>query len=263
MQSINDIPAGLRVPAQVPLDGKIYFANQSTLANLGPSNNLAFTYFKGMIAYCAQEQTRWEWREPNTISEVGLLPTNFVYPSNLTIFGVDYSAKSYNFFPVTFNNTNTQSTPEQILNSLEMSFDWKKGQVTDITKTPQDLPEKVTNNIHIRNGFIGYNKPELIAGQVFHPQIFNGEDPVLFEALVYNLGIKIKDFSEIADYNPTLVISKYTPTTKKKANIPEENFPILTWRKGSYKISLDNDPIRLTRVPIQASYQVIDFGQEH
>lgn len=96
--SVNDIPAGLRVPAQIPLDAKVYKLSQADLSNLGPSNNLAYTYFKGMIAYCAQEQTRWEWREPKFVGEVGLLSSNFVYPDNLSIFGIDYSLKTYNFF---------------------------------------------------------------------------------------------------------------------------------------------------------------------
>ena len=100
MQSTNDIPAGLRVPAQIPLDGKLYFASQNVLADLGPSNNLAFTYYKGMRVYCAQEQTRWEWRQPDNPSEVGLLVSNFTYPPGLIINGVDYGNKEYNFFKV-------------------------------------------------------------------------------------------------------------------------------------------------------------------
>jgi hypothetical protein len=97
--SVNDIPVGLRIPSQIPLDAKVYKLSQADLAYLGPSSNLAYTYFKGMIAYCALEETRWEWREPNFVGEVGLLPTNFLYPSNLIIFGIDYSQKAYNFFP--------------------------------------------------------------------------------------------------------------------------------------------------------------------
>jgi hypothetical protein len=96
--SVNDIPVGLRVPSQIPLDAKVYKLSQADLAYLGPSSNLAYTYFKGMIAYCALEQTRWEWREPKFVGEVGLLPTNFLYPINLIIFGIDYSSKAYNFF---------------------------------------------------------------------------------------------------------------------------------------------------------------------
>ena len=100
MTGVNDIPVGLRTPSQIPLDAKVYKLSQADLANLGLGNNLAYTYFKGMIAYCALEQTRWEWREPNFIGEVGLLPTNFLYPSNLIIFGIVYSSKSYNFFQI-------------------------------------------------------------------------------------------------------------------------------------------------------------------
>ena len=103
--SVSDIPSGLRVPAQIPLDAKVYKLSQADLAYLGPSSNLAYTYFKGMIAYCALEQTRWEWREPKFIGEVGLLPTNFLYPSNLIIFGIVYSSKSYNFFIIPLSGT--------------------------------------------------------------------------------------------------------------------------------------------------------------
>lgn len=264
MSSINDIPVGLRVPGQIPLDGKVYFASQSTLANLGPGNNLAYTYFKGMIAYCAQEQTRWEWREPNYPGEVGLIPSNFVYPSGLTVYGINYSNKAYNFFPIP--NSVLQPTPFQLLNQLEMSFDWKAGTVQNFTRIPANMPQGVTDNVHTRNGFVGYHKPIENAGNVEHPEIFMDpgyQECKLIEAYIYNLGVKVKDFASIADYNPTLVISKYTPTKKKKPNTPTPGYPDPTWRKGSYKFSQDNDTVRLTRVPIQAGYQVIDFGQEH
>ncbi len=264
--SVNDIPAGLRVPAQVPLDAKVLVASQSVLANLGPAGNLAYTYYKGMIAYCAQEQTRWEWREPNYPGEIGLMLSNFVYPSGLTVFGINYSNKAYNFFPITLVSVGTN--PQELADSLEMSFDFKRGEQGVLTRNVQEPPQGYTDNVYVRNGFIGYHKPILTgAGVVFHPLIDNGnpvaEEPVLIEALVYNLGVKVKDFTKIANYNPTVVISKYTPTTRKTPNSPTPGFPQTTWRKGSFKISTDNDPVRLTRVPIQAGYQVIDFGQEH
>jgi len=262
--SINDITAGLRVPAQVPLDGKVYFASQSALANLGSGNNLAFTYFKGMVAYCAQEQSRWEWREPNYPGEVGLMPSNFVYPSGLTVYGINYSNKAYNFFSIP--GSVLQPTPFQLLNQLEMSFDWKRGTTQDFTRVPGDLPQKVTNNIHTRNGFVGYQKPINNGGNVEHPEIFidpGYQECKLIEAHIYNLGVKVKNFSTISDYNPVIVISKYTPSNRKSPNSGTPGYPDTTWSKGSYKFSLDNDTVRLTRVPIQAGYQVIDFGQEH
>jgi hypothetical protein len=264
MTGVNDIPVGLRTPSRIPLDAKVYKLSQADLANLGPGNNLAYTYFKGMIAYCAQEQTRWEWRELNFPGEVGLMPSNFTYPSGLTVFGVNYSYKVYNFFPIP--GSVLQATPIQLLNQLEMSFDWKKGTIQDYTRVPADMPQGVTNNQHTRNGFVGYSKPIEVAGNVVHPQYEGGlgpQDEKLIEAYIYNLGVKLKYFSTIADYNPILVISKYKPSMSKAPNVPTPTFPEKSWSKGSYKFSQDNDTVRLTRVPIQASYQVIDFGQEH
>lgn len=259
--SINDIPTGLRVPAQIPLDAKEYKLSQADLANLGPGNNLAYTYFKGMTAYCALEQTRWEWREKG-VGETGLIPGDFTYPSGLTIFGINYSNKIYNFFPL--GGATFVATPDQVLNQLEMSFDWKRGK-SFFANTVADLPKGVTDNIYERYGYVGYEKPVKIGNSVVHKP-----GTKLFQAVVSNLGIKIKDFDSIKDYSPTVVISKYTPSTKKDTVNPELlpgsttiTFPEITWRKGSYKITTDEDPVRLTRVPIQAGYQVIDFGQEH
>lgn len=263
--SINNIPVGLRVPSQVPLDAKVYMANEASLANLGPGNNLAYTYYKGMIAYCAQEETRWEWREPNFIGEIGLLLSNFIYPAGLNIFGINYGNKQYNFFPITLSSVGPN--PQDLVNGIELSFDWKKGTQQNLSRVPSDLPEKVTDNVYTRNGFIGYHKPIKVGNQVVHPLIDEGEigerEPVLFEAFIYNLGVKIKKFTNIENYNPVLVISKYTPSFKKETPNPLLDYPNPTWTKGSYKITNDLDTVRLTRVPLQASYQVIDFGQEH
>ena len=148
--SVNDIPTGLRVPAQIPLDAKEYKLSEADLANLGPSNNLAYTYFKGMTAYCAQEQTRWEWREKG-VGEVGLIVVDFVYPAGLVIFGINYSNKIYNFFPL--GGATFVATPTQVLNEIEMSFDWKRGN-RFVINTVADLPKGFTSNIYQRTGFI-------------------------------------------------------------------------------------------------------------
>ena len=99
MDNMNDQPVGIRVVSQIPLDGKLYFLSESSLSNLGINNNLAYTYYSGMLAYCVEEGTRWEWREVG-IGEVGLIPVNFTYPIGVIVHGVDYSAKVYNFFKV-------------------------------------------------------------------------------------------------------------------------------------------------------------------
>lgn len=97
---INDIPEGLRVPSQLPLDAKLYRKTEADLSNLGVNNNLAYTYYKGMRVYCIEERTLWEWREPLSPTETKLLTNNFVYPNNLIVNDIVYSNKSYNFFKV-------------------------------------------------------------------------------------------------------------------------------------------------------------------
>lgn len=90
------IPTGLVIPSQVPLDNKLYFLNENSLIDLGISNNLAYSYYKGMLVYCAEEETNYIWKEIQ-VGEIGLLPANFTYPSNWIKEGIDYSNKSYNF----------------------------------------------------------------------------------------------------------------------------------------------------------------------
>ena len=89
---------GLRVQTQIPLNVKKYKESEESLKDLGINNNLAFIYEQGLIVYCIQEGTRWEWKE-NVASEEGLLDSDFIYPDNHVAFGIDYSNKRYNFFP--------------------------------------------------------------------------------------------------------------------------------------------------------------------
>ena len=162
-----------------------------------------------------------------------------------------------------------KETPVEALRKLEMSFDWKNSDDFNTVKLPTDMPSRVTDSVYKRNGFIGHSKPKVFSGQVQHPNLKSGK-PILIEADIYNLGIKVKDFDKVKDYSPVVVISKYMPTRKNYTDNPApipgsplEYFPKSTYRKAGFRFSNDNDAVRLTRVPIQAQYQVIDFGQEH
>jgi len=90
---------GLRVQTQIPLNVKKYKENEESLKDLGINNNLAFIYEQGLIIYCIEEGSRWEWREVKLGEEnTGLLDTDFIYPDNIITFNINYSNKSYNFF---------------------------------------------------------------------------------------------------------------------------------------------------------------------
>ena len=100
MNHVNNIPTGLLVPAQVPLDAKRVVLNETILQNLGIDDNLAFTYEDGLIVFSVNSRQRWEWRQRRTPIEgdTSLLTTDFVYPDGHVIAGVDYSLKAFNFF---------------------------------------------------------------------------------------------------------------------------------------------------------------------
>jgi hypothetical protein len=99
MSTFNNIPTGLLVPAQVPLDAKRVVLNNTILQNLGTNNQLAFTYEDGLIVFSVATRESWEWRQVKpTEFGIALLPTPFVYPDNYIVAGIDYSLKSYNFF---------------------------------------------------------------------------------------------------------------------------------------------------------------------
>ena len=94
------IPTGLVINSQIPLDNKLYFLNEASLSNLGELDNFAFIYYKGMVAYCAQEDTSYKWKEIQEAEE-GLLNNNFIYPDNWIKEGIDYSNRAYNFVAIT------------------------------------------------------------------------------------------------------------------------------------------------------------------
>lgn len=96
MDYVN-LPLGLRVQSQIPLDVKQYSSSENDLKDLGDANNLAYIYQQGLVVYCIAEQTRWEWKEDDGTS-TGLLSTNFTYPNGISAFGVNYSGREFNFF---------------------------------------------------------------------------------------------------------------------------------------------------------------------
>ena len=106
----SNIPTGLKINSQIPLDVKGYALNEATLAYLGVGDNLAFTYHEGLRVVCIEERKVYEWREVGLGEEnTGLVAVDFTYPSDLPeVYGIDYSGRAFNFFLV------NQITPETL-----------------------------------------------------------------------------------------------------------------------------------------------------
>lgn len=141
-----DIPKGFNVPKQVRLDSITGIQNEATLKDLGAGNNLAFKYYEGLKIYCKDEKTEYIWKEVIG-SEIGLLTTNFIYPTYTAVDGIDYSGKSFNFFEVinnvlqpdgsetklisgtnvTITGTGTTLNPYNIFSTFEMSTTYIEG----------------------------------------------------------------------------------------------------------------------------------------
>ena len=100
MSNFSNIPTGLKITSQIPLNSKEWVKDEATLAYLGVDDNLAFTYHDQLEVLCLAEKTLYIWREVQPGEEnTGLVPLDFTYPLGLPdAFGINYSGKKYNFF---------------------------------------------------------------------------------------------------------------------------------------------------------------------
>lgn len=135
MADYKNIPLGLRTQTQIPLDVKEYIQNESLLSNLGVNGQLAYTYTKGLVVYCIEESTRWEWIEVKPgLEDTGLINQDFIYPDNHVAFGIDYSNKRYNFFPYNQSTFTVPDATTTIKGILKLTNDL--GGTADIPTTP-------------------------------------------------------------------------------------------------------------------------------
>jgi len=135
MADYKNIPLGLRTQTQIPLDVKEYIQNESLLSNLGVNGQLAYTYTKGLVVYCIEESTRWEWTEVKPgLEDTGLINQDFIYSDNHIAFGIDYSNKRYNFFPYNQSAFTVPDATTTIKGILKLANDL--GGTADAPTTP-------------------------------------------------------------------------------------------------------------------------------
>lgn len=102
---------GNNVTTMIPNDPKTWVYSKNQLEGLNMTSPIFYTFYDKMPVICALEHEVWEWREAEE-EEVGLLPSNFVYPNMPEIGGINYSNKEYNFFKVT--NITTKNLAEYV-----------------------------------------------------------------------------------------------------------------------------------------------------
>ena len=105
----SNIPTGLKIQSQIPLNSKEWVKDEATLAYLGVDDNLAFTYHDQLEVFCLAEKKLYIWREVQVGEEnTGLVPLDFTYPTGLSnVYDINYSGKKYNFFLKEYVTTET------------------------------------------------------------------------------------------------------------------------------------------------------------
>ena len=129
MSNTTNIPTGLSVQTQIPLNTIKFIQNESLLSNLGQDNNLAFKYYNGLIIKCIDQNKFYKWREVQIGEEnTGIVNIDFTYPFNHSAFGINYSNKKFNFFPYydEYNGLNLGTGASVFKNKLLNIFNFRK-----------------------------------------------------------------------------------------------------------------------------------------
>jgi len=146
MSDFNNIPIGLNITTQIPLDVKTISLTEIELSSLGISDNKAFTYYDGLKIFCLDTRKTYEWREVGVgEANTGLVTLDFTYPNNTITFGVDYSNKIFNFFEIPYalsSDIKDIVSPNNTVNITETSTQ------IQLTVTPPNGSEtKIVNGL--------------------------------------------------------------------------------------------------------------------
>lgn len=174
MADFSNIPTGLKITTQIPLNVKEFCKDEDTLAYLGVDDNLAFTYHDQLEVLCLAEKSIYIWREVQEGEEnTGLVPLDFTYPTGLSnVYDINYSGKKYNFFLKTENLTIIENVGtgaeiykgDDLLGRKELRTVTKTGNLVTVTENINDIA--ISINEVILDGFIKDNQETYSAANV-------------------------------------------------------------------------------------------------
>lgn len=157
---MNYVLEGLKTAGQFPLDYKIWYKTQDDIT-LGEDNYLAYSFYLGMMVYCAEERVMFEWTDvdnPNIYPGTPvLLMEHFTYPADFpSVEGVEYAGKQFNFFKVVIDNAHVGIENYVLYGDFRNTVDELQAQIlenkVDIANLSEDLRSKIdTVDEAIRN----------------------------------------------------------------------------------------------------------------
>jgi len=126
---------GDRIITQTANDDRFYFGTRAALRTIDTDDVKApFRYFNGMIVVAIDVGSSYIWKESN----VGELTSGgFIYPSNYSAGGINYSSKKFNFVElfssnfVVSANENTYGSPVTILGNTTFNLTGGPGLISD------------------------------------------------------------------------------------------------------------------------------------
>lgn len=179
----TNIPTGLKITSQLPLDQKEWVQNEATLQDLGYNDEKAFTYYEHLEVLCIDEKTLYKWKEvPSGEEDTGLLIQDFIYPAGLPdAFGINYSNRRFNFFLieyVTSENIDIYVENFVIINNVGNGAKiYKEGTYFDIKTIVSDnltITEE-TDVIRINSSESVVDKQITISGNVTLDNTYDGK----------------------------------------------------------------------------------------
>ncbi len=235
----SNIPTGLKIQSQIPLNSKEWVKDEATLAYLGVDDNLAFTYHDQLEVLCLAEKTLYIWREVQPGEEnTGLIPLDFTYPSGLPLtFGVDYSSRKFNFFKVDYITLDNINEAINIINvgigaGLYKSYNSLLNQHEFKTLTSTDNTVVITNSaneIDIKSSIAieaGTNVSVSGNGTTTTPYIINSDTPLTQLSLVDGIttivngdGITVPYSTEITNLQKEITANYALQTTDNNHTI--------------------------------------------
>ena len=223
MSNVTNIPTGLGVPTQIPLDTIAFNQSESLLSNLGTDNFLAYKYYEGLLVHCINDKTTYIWREVQSGEEnTGLVNVDFTYPNNHIVYEIDYSNRVFNFFIVEnltgdnfsnyiqLQNIGTGEEVFKAFNSVNSKYEFKtlKSNTLSIVATSDEISINTPESAMI---------PALYVNNLYQPTyedwVNAGGDLVTNPTFLYRgEGTLAKPFTDSRNYTSTVAFTD-TPNT--------------------------------------------------
>lgn len=97
---------GFHIGSQTPVDDRLIFKDLAGIQDLGAANANVFKYFEGMQVWVVSLAANYVWVE----SATGLLTTSYTYPAGVSVNGVTYGGRAFNFVKAGIVSANVNLT---------------------------------------------------------------------------------------------------------------------------------------------------------